>query len=232
MPQTAPDYEAMADLSLAHHAGRGDREAFRTIMQRCNQRLFRVARAVVGSDDEAEDVLQETYLRAYVALHSFRGDCALSTWLTTITLNEARGRLRKRKVLEELTAMDEETRSRIIPLHSHASVADPEAEAARTEVRRLLESAVDALTPDFRLVFMLREVEGLSVEETSAQLGLSAGTVKSRLHRAHAALRRELDRKLTAGLSSAFPFLGRRCARITQRVIARLDGMLTASPSI
>src|SRR5512147_19780 len=114
MKQTALDYAAMADTGLLRLAQDGDREAFRAIMQRCNQRLFRVARAVTGGDDEAEDVLQDAYLKAFAAIGRFRGEASLLTWLTAITLNEARGRLRRRRPTASLDVM-EETGVHIIP---------------------------------------------------------------------------------------------------------------------
>lgn len=222
MAQALPDFSGMEEAALAQHARRGDRGAFRAIMERCNQRLFRVARAVVGSDDEAEDVLQESYLRAFRGIGEFRGEAGLLTWLTAITLNEARGRLRKRRPMVELKVVDE-SQSRVVPFPGLSVAADPEAEAARSETRLLLETAIDALPPDFRVVFMLREIEGCSVEDTAAQLGVKPQTVKTRLFRARHLLRADLERKFASGLGGVFPFLGARCTRITERVLARLD---------
>ncbi len=219
MAQSALDYQGMDEAALAARAKSGDHEAFRTIMQRCNQRLFRVARAVVGNDDEAEDVLQESYLRAFAGIAAFRGEAGLLTWLTTITLNEARGRLRKRRPTVDLNEMDE-MQARIIPFPGAAP--NPEAEAARSEVRQLLEKAIDALPEDFRVVFMLREVEGCSVEETAAQLKLKPQTVKTRLFRARRLLREAMERKFLTSMGQVFPFMGARCTRIADRVLERL----------
>lgn len=221
MRQSALDYAAMAEEALLRHAQGGDREAFRAIMQRCNQRLFRVARAVVHSDEEAEDVLQDAYLKAFAGIGRFRGEAGLMTWLTAITLNEARGRLRRRRPTTSLDVM-EEADVRVIPFPGLSENADPEAEAARFEVRRLLEQAIDTLPEDFRIVFVLREVEGCSVEETAAQLGLNPQTVRTRLFRARQALRQELVLKISSGMEGVFPFLGARCARIADRVLERL----------
>jgi RNA polymerase sigma-70 factor (ECF subfamily) len=217
----AYDYETMDEAGLVRHAKAGDRGAFRAIMQRCNQRLYRVARAVVRSDDEAEDVLQESYLHAFSGIHEFRGDAGLLTWLTAITLNEARGRLRKRRPLMELDAM-KETEIRIIPFPGHAPPPDPEAEMARVQARSLLEHAIDILPPDFRIVFILREIEGCSVENTAAQLGLKPQTVKTRLFRARRLLRQELEQRFSVGMCGVFPFLGARCAALTDRVLEKL----------
>ena len=221
MKQAALDYAAMPEKLLLRHAQAGDREAFRAIMQRCNQRLFRVARAVVNNDDEAEDVLQEAYLRAFTAIGDFRGEAGIATWLTAITLNEARGRLRRRRPTTDLSTMDE-VGIRIIPFPALAEVPDPEAETLRAEMRRFLEQAIDALPEDFRLVFMLRDVEGCSVEEAAAQLDINPQTVRTRLFRARQMLRRDLIAKLAGNVEGVFPFLGARCARITERVLERL----------
>jgi RNA polymerase sigma-70 factor (ECF subfamily) len=221
MTQAALDYAGMTEKGLLRRAQDGDREAFRAIMQRCNQRLFRVARAVLRNDDEAEDALQEAYLKAFAGIGQFRGEAGLATWLTAITLNEARGRLRRRRPTMELAVMDE-IGIRVIPFPGHAEAPDPEAEAVRSEIRLLLERAIDALPEDFRVVFMLRDVEGCSVEETAAQLDLNPQTVRTRLFRARQLLRRDLALKMAGSMDGVFPFLGARCARITDRVLARL----------
>ena len=222
MRQTALDYATMPEKSLLRHAQGGDRDAFRAIMQRHNQRLFRVARAVVSNDDEAEDVLQDAYLKAFAAIGLFRGDCGLNTWLTAITLNEARGRLRRRRPGESLEVM-EENGVRVISFPGMVEIPDPEAETVRSETRRLLERAIDGLPDEFRLVFMLRDVEGLSVEETATQLDLNPQTVRSRLFRARQSLRQSLMATLSSGMEGVFPFLGARCNRITDRVLERLN---------
>jgi len=224
MRQTALDYATMPEKSLLRHAQGGDRDAFRAIMQRHNQRLFRVARAVVSNDDEAEDVLQDAYLKAFAAIGLFRGDCGLNTWLTAITLNEARGRLRRRRPDESLEVM-EKNGVRVIPFPGMAEIPDPEAEAVRSETRRLLERAIDELPHEFRLVFMLRDVEGLSVEETAAQLDLNPQTVRTRLFRARQSLRQSLMSTLSSGMEGVFPFLGARCSRIADRVLERLSAL-------
>ncbi|HEX4862408.1 MAG TPA: RNA polymerase sigma factor [Rhizomicrobium sp.] len=221
MRQVALDYASMPEQALLEAARSGDRDAFRAIMQRFNQRLFRVARAVAGSDDEAEDVLQEAYLRAFSAIGDFRGDAGVGTWLTAIVLNEARGRLRRRRPTTDLSVM-EDFGVRVIPFPGLAETPDPEAETARAQMRRFLEQAIDALQEDFRLVFVLRDIEGCSVEETAAQLGLNPQTVRTRLFRARKSLREDLLAKLSGSIEGVFPFLGARCAAITERVMQRL----------
>jgi RNA polymerase sigma-70 factor (ECF subfamily) len=224
-------HEAESDLQLAERARAGDAAAFRTIMQRNNGRLYRVARGVLKNDSDAEDAVQDAYLKAYAKLGEFRGDAALSTWLTRIVLNEALMRLRQgRRTAEIAKTLEQETQSaEIVRFPGMAPGLDPEKEAASGQVRRLIERAVDALPFEFRVVFVLRCVEEMSVEETAAQLAIPEATVKTRLHRARLALRRALDEELGASLTGAFPFGGGRCALMTERVIAQLG--LTDMPA-
>ena len=224
------DYAALDDQALVDLVRGGRREAFRHIMQRCNQRLFRVARAVLGEDSEAEDVLQESYMSAYRKLDSFRGDSTLLTWMTSIVLNEARGRLRKRHHmvgLEQIDAAPDDTHQ-VIQFPSKFGSEDPAVSAARAQIRRLLEHAIDELPPAFRTVYMMREVEECSVEETASLLAIKPETVKTRLHRARRQLRASLQGTLAATMSEAFPFMGVRCARVTDAVMARLDAEQTS----
>jgi RNA polymerase sigma factor (sigma-70 family) len=221
------DCSELGDTDLAALARLGVEEAFRTIMQRCNQRLFRVARAIVRDDAEAEDVVQEAYGRAFAHLAGFRGEAGLLTWLTRITINEARGRLRRRRATVDLDALQgaQASGAEIIMF---PTTETPESDAARAQIRRLLEEAVDELPEAFRLVFLLREVESCSTDETAAQLGLQPATVKTRLHRARRLLRQALDEKLAPTLAGAFPFLGARCERLTSAVLARLQASAQA----
>jgi RNA polymerase sigma-70 factor (ECF subfamily) len=218
------DYVDMEEIELVAHARQGHSGAFRVIMQRCNQPLFRVARAIVSDDAEAEDILQESYFKAFRALASFRGDASLRTWLTRITINEARARFRSRKKMVDLAAIEiaQKDGSLIIPFRGAYVMENPEAEAARTQIRTLIESAVDDLPEPFRLVFMLRDIQEYSVEETSDLLGIRAETVKTRLHRARRRLRVQLNEVLSSNIQDAFPFLGERCEGINQKVLARL----------
>jgi RNA polymerase sigma-70 factor (ECF subfamily) len=213
-----PDSDLVA-LVLA-----GDGPAFAAIMTRYNQRLFRVARGVVRDEAEAEDVLQEAYVRAFAALPDFRGEAGLGTWLTRIVLNEALGRLRRRRPTEQLDVLDQDVQtgdSRVV-MFPGVNAPNPEAAAARSEVRRLLERAIDDLPEAFRLVFVMRDIEEMSIDETAANLAIRPETVKTRLHRARRLLRKNLDDKLSTVLRDTFPFQGARCARITQAVMARL----------
>lgn len=219
----AIDYLALPEPELVAFARGGDHEAFRAIMTRCNQRLFRIARAVVRDEGEAEDVLQEAYARAFAAIASFRGESGIATWLTRIVLNEAHGRLRRRRPMVELDQVEAAQESaQVLAFPNMARSDDPEADAARSQIRRILERAVDDLPEAFRLVFILREVEELSAEETAGHLNLKVETVKTRLHRARRRLREALDAQLADVMVGAYPFLGARCARITEAVLRRL----------
>lgn len=221
------DISTLADAELAALACAGKRGAFRTIMQRCNQRLFRVARGVMHDDFEAEDVVQEAYVRAFAHLDSFRGEASLLTWMTRIVLNEANGRLRKRRQTVGVEYIDTARAERGEPVSGTAIFGseDPVAVTARAEIRKLIEHAVDELSDDFRLVFVLRDIEHCSVAETAAQLDLLPETVKTRLFRARRALRATLQGKLASTLDDAFLFLGSRCERMTTAVLARMDSM-------
>lgn len=226
MSVAARAFLGVSEAELVRQAKARRPEAFREIMQRSNQRLFRIARAIVGTDHEAEDVLQEGYLRAFAGIDAFRGASALTTWLGAIIINEARGRLRRRRNNVELDVVDRQ-RSHVIAFPGSVSSSDPEADAAQSQTRRILERAIDALPPNFRIVFVLRDVEGFSVEETARQLGIRPETVKTRLFRARRLLREGLEGTLSSALTGTFPFLGARCARITEAVLARMR--LTAS---
>jgi RNA polymerase sigma-70 factor (ECF subfamily) len=220
-----PSLDNLDDMALVERARRQDGTALRLIMERHNRGLYRIARSVLGDDAEAEDVVQEAYLRAFTHLDSFRGEARLATWLTRIALNEALGRLRARRPcveLKKIDMIDDQGEARVIVLPTARQEGDPEAAAARAEIRRLIERAIDRLPDPFRIVFVLRDVEEMSIEATARQLGLRPETVKTRLHRARRLLRQSLDKTLSTALSDAFPFAGARCARITQVVLERL----------
>jgi len=201
-----------------------DGEAFREIMQRQNRRLYRVARSVVHDDSEAEDVVQEAYVLAFTNLAKFRAESSVATWLTRITLNEAMGRLRRRRPTVDVLTLDSSTGdgAQVIPFPTMISNEDPERNAAQREIRGLIERAVDELPEIFRVVFVMRDVEEMSIEETAAFLSLRPETVKTRLHRARKLLRQALDAKLATALTDVFPFAGARCLTFTDEVLTRL----------
>lgn len=229
MPQPSRNHAFLAppetEADLVERARRGEEDAVRSIIQTHNRRLFRVARGVLHDDVEAEDALQEAYLKAFTRLDAFRGAARLSTWLTRIVVNEARARLRRRHATTSLEAAENPHMAEgasIIPFPGPSADADPESAAARAQLRELLERAVDELPEPFRLVFVMREIEGMSVEETAASLELKPETVKSRLFRARRLMRSRLEKRLVSALDGAFPFGGRRCARMADAVVARL----------
>lgn len=194
-------HPAMASEAVLIEAARGgDPAAVRAIVHRHNSRLHRVARSIVRDQTEAEDVVQEAYLRAFSNLSSFRGASSLSTWLTRIVLNEAMGRARRRSPmaaaapLEAATARDEELAA-LFPLWR--TPPTPEAELQQRELRVILEEAIGALPEAFRCVFVLREVEDLSIDDISRRLSVKPQTVRTRLHRARRLLKEALrDRPL------------------------------------
>lgn len=214
------------DAELARHVAGGDEAAFRVMMRRHNQTLFRTARSILRDDAEAEDAVQESYLQAYRAMGSFRGDAKLATWLIRIVVNESLARLRKMRRTaavipialepgEELPTSD--------PAHGNDDEPDqPERELLRTEVRRILEAKIDDLPDVFRTVFVLRALEEMSSEDAAASLGIPEATVRTRFFRARGLLRESLSRELDIATGEAFTFLGERCDRIVERVIARL----------
>jgi RNA polymerase sigma-70 factor (ECF subfamily) len=217
----------LSDDQLVDFALKGDGIAFRQIMQRHNRHLYRVARGILGEDAEAEDVVQEAYMRAFQHMASFRRESALGTWLTRIVINEAVGRKRKRRPTVDLSHVDmpdnqEEARVIMFP-----GASNPETETGRREMRRLLERAVDELPAIFRIVFVLRDVEQMSVEETAIQLQLKPETVKTRLHRARRLLRTALEEKLGSTLHEAYSFDGWRCERLTKSVLRRLQAVVS-----
>jgi RNA polymerase sigma-70 factor (ECF subfamily) len=191
-------------------------------MRRNNQRLFRAARGIIGTDWEAEEVVQDAYVRAFRALGTFREEAALGTWLTRIVINEAQGRLRGRRETLQLADLDDTTMGEIIQFPGGSIDADPERQVAVGEIRILLEGAIDALPAPFREVFILRQVEGLSTAETAHVLSIAPETVKTRLHRARTRLRQALQDELAPALKDTFPFEGERCLRLTRTVLHRL----------
>ncbi|WP_374990005.1 RNA polymerase sigma factor [Rhizobium sp. TH2] len=216
---------ALSDAELMAMAREGDETAMRVIVRRHNQQLFRLARAVLRNDSEAEDVVQATYVSAFTNLASFRNQSQLATWLTRIALNEALGRLRKARrttALEELDMPSGSRSANLIQFPLAISAPDPEAEAARNQARRLLERAVDSLPLTFRPVFILRDVHGMNIEETASLLDLKPETVKTRLFRARKLMREAIEKELTGSFAALFPFDGMRCVAMADRVVAAL----------
>jgi RNA polymerase sigma-70 factor, ECF subfamily len=198
----------------------GETGLFEILMRRYNQRLYRVARAILRDDGEAEDVMQDAYVRAYQHLDQFAGKAAFSTWLTRIAVNEALARKRRRGRLEGLEIV-QTTEDRMATPES-PSVADPETRAAQLQVRQLLEEAIGGLPEDYRTIIIMRDVEEMDVAETAASLGVREGVVKTRLHRARAMLRKELYARSQGRVTDLYPFHAPRCDRVVQAVFERI----------
>jgi len=217
---------ASTDADLAGRLRHGDAAAFRILMQRHNRRLFRLARGILRDTTDAEDAVQDAYVLAFTHIDQFREAASLVTWLSRIVLNEAFRRLRQRRNMAELDGNDDfpgrPPIAQVIPFPSARSPATPEEDVARAEIRRVLERAIDNLPDMFRIVFILREIEQMSVEETAACLDIPADTVKTRLHRARRLLDRSLRQQLSPNLTGVFPFGGERCSRIVAKVLERL----------
>jgi RNA polymerase sigma-70 factor, ECF subfamily len=213
------DDGALTDEDVVARVRGGDQPLFEIVMRRYNQRLFRAARAILRNDADAEDAVQQAYLAAYAHLDQFAGTARFSTWLTRIAIREALGRLRtrKRRGEVEFDGGAEETMT-----NDDASDDSPETRAQRRELGGILEAAVDALPEIYRVVFMMREVEQLSTQETADVLELSEDAVKVRLHRARGMLRDGLFAQVDQSLHETFPFLGARCDRIVAAVLAKL----------
>jgi RNA polymerase sigma-70 factor (ECF subfamily) len=210
------------DADLVRRAIARDGDAFRQIIQKYNQRLYRMARSILKNDSEAEDAVQEAYIRAFIHLESFRGDSSLSTWLSRIVINEALGRLRAQRPSVELASFEEPRVAADIIQFPLAKRDDPERTMAQRQLLQLVEQATDNLPDVYRIVFTARVIEGLSVEDTADMLGLRPETVKTRLHRARRLVREQLDRQIGPVLMDAFPFAGKRCERMTDSVMRRL----------
>lgn len=221
LPPVSP---VASDEAIVARILAGDLPAFELLMRRHNQRLYGVARSILRDPDEAEDVVQDAYVRAYEHLAAFRAVAKFSTWLTRIALHEALARKRKARRARSLGQSPTENHAMAtgapgIP-DSHTPPAD--AESSRAELRTLLESAIDTLPQQMRTVFILREVQGLDTAETAACLEVTPANVKVRLHRARALLRATLDETLSAEALALYAFDGARCDRIVRTVLARL----------
>ena len=211
------------DEALVKRALDRDVAAVRTIMQRHNRRLYRIARSILKNESEAEDAVQETYIKAFTHLHGFRAEASLSTWLSRIAMNEALERLRRERPFADVLRIPAPpTEAQILAFPHTPAPADPERAMAQREIVELVERAADRLPEIFRIVFVMRVIEGMSVEETAALLDLHPKTVKTRLHRARKLLRKHLEKQIGPMFLNAFPFAGSRCERITATVLQRL----------
>jgi RNA polymerase sigma-70 factor (ECF subfamily) len=200
----------------------GDTAFFEILMRRYNQRLYRVVRGIIRDASEAEDVVQEAYVNAYVHLDQFAERAKFSTWLTRIAINEALARVRR---AVRLTPLDLGTDGDEMKSTVKATDPDPERQAASSELRRTLESAIDELPANYRVVLVLRDIEEQSTLETAACLDLTEDAVKVRLHRARATLREALLHRIGDATPDAYRFDGARCDRIVANVMERINGI-------
>jgi RNA polymerase sigma-70 factor (ECF subfamily) len=220
-PQIAP--AGAIDAELVRRARARDEAAVRAIMQANNRRLYRIARGILRNDSEAEDVVQETYVRAFTHLQDFRGDSSLATWLARIAMNEALGRLRRQRPAVEWTSLPPGVlEAQIIQFPHSANSEDPEKSMAQRQIQHVVEHAIDELPDAFRIVFITRVIEGMNVEETAEILGLKPETVKTRLHRARTMLRDNVEKKIGPVVMEVFPFAGKRCERLTAAALKKL----------
>lgn len=220
--------ESWTDGEVVERVKAGETALYEILMRRYNQRLYRVARAILRDDGEAEDVMQEAYVRAYQHLDQYAGAAPFATWLTRIAVNEALGRLRKRGRSQQLE--DEEWNGEG-SMNAADTSMDPEQRASVAELGHLLEEAVMELPEPYRLVVMLRDIEELSTAETAAALDLTEENVKIRLHRGHAKARQWLFDRVGPTAKDAFAFMGVRCDRVVEGVFARLTGQSDAGPA-
>jgi RNA polymerase sigma factor (sigma-70 family) len=216
-----------ADADIVRRIIAGDLAAFELLMRRHNRRLYRLARATLRNDADAEDALQDAYLKAFRALAQFRGDAALATWLSRLVLNECFGRMRREARRQNVMPMlpvcpdDEQMPIEMDSMNAHDDCA-PDQAASRAQIRTLLERKLDALPVGFRTVFVLRSVEEMSIEETAESLGIPEATVRSRHFRARQMLRESLAEEVERLGPELFEFGGRYCDRIVAAVLVRL----------
>lgn len=208
------------DEEVVERVKGGDTALYEILMRRYNQRLYRVTVGILRDGAEAEDVMQDAYVRAYEHLEQFEGRAPFASWLTRIAVHEALARIRQRGHYEPL----DETEDGEISMRTIDTTPDPEQNASRSETSELLEAAVLGLPEPYRIVVMLRDVEEMSTKDAAEALELTEENVKVRLHRGHTMMRSWLLARVGSGGKNAFLFMGERCDRVVQEVMARLGG--------
>lgn len=211
--------EGWTDLEVIERVKAGEVALYEVIMRRYNQRLYRVARSILRNDGEAEDVMQDAYVRAYQHLDQYSGAAPFATWLTRIAVNESLARLRLRNRNQQLEDDDWNGDG---PMNVADTAPDPERSASVAEMNHFLEEAVLDLPEQYRTVVMLRDIEELSTADTAAALDLTEENVKVRLHRARAMIREWLFDRVGARAKEAFPFMGTRCDRVVENVFTKI----------
>jgi RNA polymerase sigma-70 factor, ECF subfamily len=220
MMETLANADSMSDEEIVKKVLAGDIALFEIVMRRYNQRLYRLARAIMRDEKEAEDVMQDAYVRAYTHLNQFAGRAKFSTWLTRIAVHEAQARIRQRSRFVDIGTTQT---SKADGMNIFASkTPDPEQQALARELNAVLEDAVDALPETYRSVFMLRKIEEMSTAETAECLDISEETVKTRLHRARSLLREEIYVRIGVTTAGTFQFAGLRCDRMVAAVLEKI----------
>ena len=223
--EAATSQEPLSDEEVVARVLAGETGMFEVVMRRHNQRLYSVARAILRNDGEAEDVMQDAYVRAYEHLNQFAGRAKFSTWLTRIAVHEALARQRRGNRYQELEPMSEREGD---PMDRFASLTpNPEQQASNSEIRRLLEEAVDSLPDNYRTVFMLRDIEEMSTTDAADVLEITEENVKVRLHRARALLRKSLYARAGMQKNEAFNFHAIRCDRVVKNVFERIQKLIS-----
>ena len=223
--EVATSQEPLSDEEVVTRVLAGETGMFEIVMRRHNQRLYRVARSILRNDGEAEDVMQDAYVRAYEHLDQFAGKAKFSTWLTRIAVHEALARQHRGTRYQELEPMSDREGD---PMDRFASLAPgPEQQASSSEIRRLLEEAVEKLPDVYRSIFMLRDVEEMSTTEAAAALDITEENAKVRLHRARALLRKSLYAQAGMERKEAFTFHAVRCDRVVKNVFERIQNRVT-----
>jgi RNA polymerase sigma-70 factor (ECF subfamily) len=218
--------DGASDGELLELARQGHPDAFSALIRRHDRYLYRVARSVLQDDGEAEDVVQQAYLQAYIGFVDFRGEANLRTWLTRIALNDALQRRRRRRATVELSQLDTaRERIRSDTLLSPLANSTPEHATARSQIREILERAIDDLPPAFRTVLIMRDVEEATVDETAKALGVKSETVRTRLHRARRMLRDRLGEQFAAVLKDVFPFERPRCDALVRKLLLEVSSI-------
>ncbi|HEY3054978.1 MAG TPA: RNA polymerase sigma factor [Thermoanaerobaculia bacterium] len=210
----ASPVDPISDEEIVARVVKGETLLFELLMRRHNQRVYRTIRAILGTDEDAEDAMQQTYLNAFAHLSSFAGHARFSTWLTSIAVNEALGRRRRLGIVPK---SDDDT-----ILHIKSNAPDPEQQAMTSELQQFLEQEITSLPDHYRTVLILRQVEGLSTEETAQCLGVSTDVVKTRLRRARVMLREALLDRAGVTFDRLFAFEAPRCDRVVAAVMARI----------
>jgi RNA polymerase sigma-70 factor, ECF subfamily len=221
----------ITDEELVQRVLAGETTLFEIVMRRYNQRLYRIARAILRDDSEAEDVMQDAYVRAYEHLAQFAGRSRFSTWLTRIAIHEALARVRRRACMDQLDPAESDEGNR--PMNLTTNSLNPEEHASAAELGKALEAAILAVPERYRLVLMMRDVEQMNTAETAAALELTDENVKVRLHRARALVRKELFARAGPNARNTFGFMGARCDRVVQKVLAVIQARkLEGEPSV